>query len=299
MAVTTRRASRTADITAAVRGAHLLDDWPPFIFSDPYALSLTSAGWRVVAESRLLRWLTVRKLLRQFRTVHGEMLSRARFCEDALERALERGVRQYVILGAGMDSFAFRRRDLAGRVTVFELDHPSSQVVKRARIRRLGEDVPANLVLVPADFEQETAGEVLARTRFDPDAPAFFSCLGTTYYLSRKAVFRTLRAIAETAAEGNEVVLDYCIPIESLPPGKRDNIEQLLAFVARRGEPWVTFFEPDSFLHDMQALGYDVVADLPPEEQERRYFLNRDDDLRGPCWSRFVHLSLTSQASSS
>ena len=287
-----RRASKTADVTAAVRGGHLLYDSYPPVFSDPYALRLTSAKWRTVARAPALRWLVVNKLMGRLRSVHGEMLARARFAEDMLERAVKKGVQQYVIVGAGLDSFALRRRDLANDLTVFELDHPATQDAKRARLKRLGERVPRNVVFVPVDFEQETVGDALARSFFDPVSPAFFSFLGVTYYLSREAVFATLRAIAAVAAAGSEIVLDYCVPPETLPPGEQDDLRHVRAFVARRGEPWVSFFDPEAFVLEMEALGYEVIADLTPEEQERLYFSGRVDDLRCPNWSRFAHLHL-------
>lgn len=287
-----RRASKTADVTAAVRGGHLLYDSQPVLFNDPYALRLTSPGWRTVARAPVLRWLVVSKLMSRLRTVHGEMLARARFGEDMLEQAVGRGVRQYVIVGAGLDSFALRRRDLADQLTVFELDHPASQSAKRERLARLGEEAPCNVVFVPVDFEQETVAAALARSPFDPAVPAFFSWLGVTYYLSPSAVLATLRAIAEVTAPGSEVVLDYCVPADALPPEEQDDLRHVLAFVAKRGEPWRSFFEPSAFVKDMHGLGYEVVADMPPEEQDRLYFRDRSDDLRGPKWSRFAHLRL-------
>ena len=239
-----------------------------------------------------LHWLVVRKLMARLRSVQGEMLARARFCEDTLERAVERGTRQYVIVGAGLDSFALRRRDLASQLTVFELDYPAGQAAKRVRLRRLGEEIPVNLVFVPVDLERETVGEALARSPFDHDAPAFFGWLGVTYYLSRAAVLATLRAIADTATVGSEVVLDYSVPVETLPPEERERLQHVLDYVARRGEPWKSSFTPSEFAREVQALGYEEVATISPEEQERRYFLGRDDDLSGPKWPRFAHLRL-------
>ena len=246
----------------------------------------------MVARVTALHWLVVRKLLVQLRNVHGEMLARARFCEDALQQAVEHGIHQYVIVGAGLDSFALRRRDLAGQLTVFELDHPASQAEKRARLERLSEEIPGNLVFVPVDLERETVGEALIRSRFNCEAPAFFGWLGVTYYLSREAVFGTLRAIANTAALGSEVVLDYSVPAEMLAPEDRERLRHLLTFVARQGEPWRSFLKPDDFARNAQALGYEVVADVSPEEQKRLYFLGRNDDLSSPKWPRFAHLRL-------
>ena len=246
----------------------------------------------MVARVPALHWLVVRKLMARFRTVHGEMLARARFCEDALERAVEYGIHQYVIIGAGLDSFALRRQDLAAQLTVFEFDHPASQAEKRARLARLGETMPGNLVFVPVDLERETMGQALTRSRFDREAPAFFGWLGVTYYLSREAVSATLRGIADTAALGSEVVLDYSVPAETLSLEERECLQHVLAFAARRGEPWKSFFTPGEFAREAQALGYEEVATISPEEQERLYFLGRDDDLSGPKWPRFAHLRL-------
>lgn len=284
--------TKTADGTAAVRALHLLDAQPPFVFNDPYALRLTSAWWRTVVRIPTLRWLIIEKLLGPLRPVHGEMLARARFGEDALDRAVRDGIRQYVILGAGLDSFALRRRDFADRVTVFELDHPAAQKMKKIRLRRLGEEMPSNVEFVPIDFERQTVDEALRRTRFDYAREAFFSWFGVTYYLSSAAVFTTLRTIANMAAAGSEVVLDYSVPPNMLPPEEQEEFRFLQRFVTRRREPWLSSFEPRIFVSDVEALGYTVLADLSPQEQKRAYFLDRRDGLRGPGWSRFVHLRL-------
>lgn len=283
------RASKTAEIAAAVRAAHLSYD-RPVVFADPLALQLTSPGWRAVVRRPWLHRLIVRGLLADFRGIHAEMLGRARFAEEALERAVEAGVSQYVIVGAGLDSFALRRRDLAQRLRVFELDQLGSQAVKRTRLAALGAGALSHVEFVAADFERESVAEALARSGFDPRAPAFFSWLGGTYYLGRGAIDMTLRVIARFAAPGSELVADYALPPEAQPPGELRAFRRAQAAVARRGEPWQAFFEPAEFAALARDCGFQVLANVGPDEQLDRYFADRDDDLRPAGWGYFAHL---------
>ncbi len=278
--------SKTAEAVAAVRAVHLLHD-RPVVFEDPFAIHLTSQGWRLVAKNRLLHWLVARMILRRFRPVHAQFLARARYAEEKLENAVAREIDQYIILGAGLDSFAWRRRDLATRLRVYELDHPAMQVVKRGRLERLGFALPENLEMIPVDFERESVADALARSSYHRERPGFFSLLGTVQYIPRDAVMTTLRSVSEVAAPGSELVLTYNIPLNLVEASDRPAVERVLRFAARRGEPFVSFFDPEAFPAEVCTLGYELLENCSSREQERRYFAGRMDDLR-PLSSAYV-----------
>lgn len=283
--------SKTADAAAATRAAHRLYD-QPIVFDDPFALDLTSPGWRRICQNRFLHWLFMEKALGSLRPVAGQVLSRARYAEDCLEEAMAEGTDQYVIIGAGHDSFVLRRPDLASRLTVFELDHPDTQRAKRDRLASLGQEIPNRLEFVPIDFESEAIDSALTKSSFSSEKPAFFSWLGTVPYLSDDAIFSALAALSSVAAPGSQLVLDYAVPDSLLDDADRRTAERLRRFTARRGEPLVSFFEPAALCERVRHLGYRVLENLAPVEQNRRYFANRADGLTTVSGSYYLRLSL-------
>jgi methyltransferase (TIGR00027 family) len=283
--------SKTADAAAATRASHRLYD-SPIIFDDPFALDLTSAGWRRICENRFLHWLVFEKALGTLRPVAGQVLSRARYAEDCLEEAVAEGIEQYVIIGAGLDSFALRRRDLCSRLAVFELDHPDSQRAKRDRLASLGRELPDQLEFVPINFEAEAVDHALARSSFCGEKRAFFSWLGTVPYLSDEAVFSVLAALSSLAPAGSQLVFDYVVPDELLDDADRRRVAQLRRFTARRGEPIVTFFEPAALCERVRNLKYRVLENLAPTEQNRRYFSDRSDGFSTSSGSYYMRLSV-------
>jgi O-methyltransferase involved in polyketide biosynthesis len=203
------------------------------------------------------------------RPVVGQILSRARYAEDCLEECVTAGIEQYVIVGAGLDSFALRRPDLLDRLVVFELDHPNTQRAKRDRLGVLGRAIPDQLNFVPIDFEVEAIDAVLSRSSFSREKHAFFSWLGTVPYLSDNAVFSTLAAISDRRA-----------------------VSSLRRFTARRGEPLLSFFEPAAICGHVRQFGYRVLENLAPTEQNRRYFSGRSDGLSTLSGSYYLRLSV-------
>ena len=198
--------SATAINSAMIRASHLLLDAEPKIFRDDFALALSGVGDETALTAALEKRDNpiAEKLGGDFAafysgTLRSSMTTRSRFTEEELEKAIRKEVSQYVLLGAGLDSFALRRRDLADVLNVFEIDHPSSQQWKRARIAELGLPLPGNLTLVPVDFERETVTDGLRSSPYRQNTPAFFSWLGVTQYLTKDAVLNTLRQIAATA----------------------------------------------------------------------------------------------------
>jgi methyltransferase (TIGR00027 family) len=211
---------------------------------------------------------------------------RQRYTEDALEKALARGVGQYVILGAGLDSFAYRRPDLAGVVRVFEVDHPATQQWKRARLQALDLTPPSNLTFVPLDFEQQTLADGLRAGGHRPELPTFISWLGVTQYLTEEAVFETLRYVV-SLAPGSEIVFQYVVPEALLDDGNRRLLAMFKAASAARGEPWLSLFEPTTLAARVKELGFTQVWDFGPKEANTRYFAGRADGL---CASPMHHL---------
>jgi methyltransferase (TIGR00027 family) len=220
-----RQAGITALITAYARAYHATHDSPK-IFDDYLVDRLFTVEEHVSFDRSLAEGLERFKELDPdfvasnpdqaaalawvMQSMHCPVtLSRSRYTEDCLEEASKQGVRQYVILGAGFDTFAFRRPELVAPLQVVELDHPVTQSMKRQRIALAGWNIPAPLHLVPVDFSRERLTAALGRSAYDPQAPSFFSWLGVTYYLTRNVVFDTLRAIASIAPQGSTVVFDY------------------------------------------------------------------------------------------
>ena len=276
-----RRTSTTASLAAGIRAHHW--QWNPApIFADEYAVDMVSLGWRLIVKNRLLNWLVVNKLLAPFHPIHTENLLRVRYAEDCLYEAIGAGLVQYVILGAGFDTFSLRARELADRVQVFEVDHPATQRIKRERVRRVAGHIPPNLAFVPVDFETDPLDEVLGNSRFDAGQPAFFSWLGTTYYLTQDAIRETLGCIAAVAAPGSRLVCDYklarsLIPEQSVP--LNDKLERL---VKRLGEPMLSEFAPEELNAEMEHIGWAELESLLPPAQARRYLQNRSDIVAPP-----------------
>lgn len=204
-------------------------------------------------------------------------LGRSRYTEDSLEQAIRKGVRQYVILGAGFDTFAFRRTDLADRLQVFEFDHPATQAIKRDRVAAAGWSHPANLHFVPVDFAKESLAEALGRSPYDPGQLSFFSWLGVSFYLTPVVVFDTLRSIASTAVRGSTLVFDY-LDTDAFIPEKAAKRVHLMQWMARQlGEPMKAGFDPLALAADLDRLGLRLEENLDPATIEARYFQGRSD----------------------
>jgi methyltransferase (TIGR00027 family) len=205
--------------------------------------------------------------------------ARTRFTEDALCAAVERGVRQVVVLGAGLDTIAYRGA-LGDRVRIFEVDHPATQDWKRQRLAAAAIAHPSTLTFAPVDFERETLAEALSAAGFDPSQASFFSWLGVVPYLSETAAFGTLRYIGSLPG-GAEVVFDYSNPPDSLPPEMRAVHDRRAAHVASMGEAWVSYFDTDALDAKLKAIGFMEVEDLGPPQIVRRYLPQRVDAVSG------------------
>lgn len=271
-----RRASRTATLAAGIRAHHWRWHGEP-ILADAYAVRMVSPFWRLAAENRLLNWIVVHKALGPFRPIHTENVLRARYAEDRLHEAIAGGVAQYVILGAGLDTFALRHPELAGRLRIFEVDQPAMQAIKQDRVRRIRGGLPPHVVFVPVDFETDRLHEALGRAGFDSKSPAFFSWLGTTYYLTKDAVRDTLGCIAAAAAPDSRLVLDYKLARRLVPERGLPLADKLERLVRRLGEPMISDFAPEELRAEMSRAGFAELETVPPDEQARRYLQGRRD----------------------
>jgi len=285
------RASRTAIATAYFR-AHHCAHASPKIFEDSLAGALLSAKEREAMERFLLDGLVKHnpELARSGAdraTLVGYalrglvvVLARARYTEDRLAAAMRGGVSQYVIIGAGLDTFALRRPDLQDRLRIIEIDHPATQTSKQERIREAGLTPPPNLHFAPADLEKESLAEVLSRTPYDRARPAFFSWLGVTMYLTGDAIRATLRSLRGSAAAGSQLVFDYLDRAVLAPENQSPTFSRLIEIVKRVGEPMIFGYDPSVLGAELAALGFRLLEDLGPEAQEVLYFKGRADGLR-------------------
>ena len=284
-------------LSATIRAAHLrFDDVP--IFEDRYALQMLPPFWRAVGSCRPLNWLVGDLLLGVYRPVYPSVLLRARYTEDQLLKAIAEGAGQYVILGAGFDTFSLRRGQLAGRVRTFEVDHPATQAVKRRRVLKANGFVPPNLTFVPVDFEHDRLDGALAQAGFDPRTPAFFSWLGVTYYLTQEAVRDTLDRIAAISAPGSRIVFDWKIAKQMMSADWRTLAQRMERFAARLGEPMLTYFTPQALREMMAAHGYAEVEMIAPEEQRRRYLAGRTD-IEPAAYTHFAQFAVAPPAGAS
>ena len=262
--------SKTADLTAGVRALHLRRVSPP-VFQDTLALSLTSAFWRTVIRHRVLTRVVIDGLLGKLQPVTHCVYVRARFGEDQVERLVRAGVSQYVILGAGHDSFAMRRTDLMPQLTVYELDQEATQQEKLRRMAKARIPKPANTHYIAVDLAEQDLMDTLLRAGFQPELPAIFSWFGVTYYLSQEDIQKVLDTIASRAARGSYLMFDYLSDPDCTPAQWRPLQQDTGQFVAKRGEPWISSFDPARVAARLQEAGFEMVEHLPPNAVQARY----------------------------
>ena len=270
-----RGPSRTAVLTAVARAVHR-EEPRPWVLDDYLALGLAGPEGLALRE-RLRAELPAPFVVAFSRWVYV----RARFAEDVVERAAAGGVGQYVILGAGLDSFAYRRRDLLDRLRVFEVDHPATQRWKRRRLAELGAGIPASLVFAPVDFERQTLRQGLEQAGFDFGQLAVFSWVGVTMYLTLDAICATLATMAGCRA-GSRVVLTYNQPPAVLGGTTAQVAAAFAGIAAEMGEPFVSRFLPGQIDQLLREHGFGEIADFGPDEARAGYFQGRTDiDIAG------------------
>lgn len=269
--------SRTAWSAAVHRAAHQILEGGR-IFRDPLAVRILGAG----ADQQMTEEENRpgRRSMRIFIAV------RARFAEDALSADVGRGVSQVVILGAGLDTFAYRQ-PYGDRIHVFEADHPATQAWKRERLRDTGITVPSNVTFAAIDLEREPLRDGLTAAGFQSNERSFFIWLGVVPYLSEASTWSTLQAIGSLEG-GASVVFDYANPPHSFNPALRAIHERRAARVAELGEPWVNYFETAVLVEGLGRAGFVRVEDLGPRAIAGRYFPHRLASLSGDAGGHVV-----------
>jgi methyltransferase (TIGR00027 family) len=268
--------SRTALRVALRRAAHQLYD-SPLVFDDPVAVPLLGETYA----EQLRR--TPTRTDRPFSIgMRAHLVARSRYAEDNLAQAVANGVRQYVLLGAGLDTFA--HRNPWPQLHVFEVDHPATQAWKRELLRRSATPIPANLTYAPVDFECQSLPGQLQAVGFDAAAPAFFAWLGVVPYLTLPAFRATIAFVAQSArpngtpGKTSGIVLDYGQPRSALPFLEQLAHDSLAARVQLAGEPFQLFFTPKEIAAELAA--FPTIEDLGAPEINARYFANRTDQLK-------------------
>jgi methyltransferase (TIGR00027 family) len=255
------------------RAAHFLLDAGPKILADRFARAL--AGFSSDEEFLKALQALPNPMLRTL------FVLRHRLAEDELAKAVEHGTRQYVILGAGLDSFAYRQPDLVRLLEVYEVDHPASQAWKRERVAALGITVPSTLHYAPIDFERDTLTEGLARAGLNRREATFFTWLGVTQYLTREAVLRTLREVAAFSTARSTLVLDFIAPPDTLTDEEAALLTSVAEGTAKLGEPFISFFTSDDMQHALTHAGFASVEHFGVEAFDR-YLRGRTDGARLP-----------------
>lgn len=265
--------SLTAKKVAMMRAAHQFFD-NPIVFKDPIASSLVGV--------QAISYILSKK--RTFKTkLHSNLraivVARSSFAEAELLAAIKNGISQYVILGAGLDTFAYRNPGNTARLHVFEVDYPASQNWKRQQLKKAGIRIPDSLSFVPMDFEKQSLADQLKTAGFKTDEATFFSWLGVTMYLTYDTMVETMKFIASFTPSGSKVVFDYVIP-----PSSQNYLRRLIFYllskkVERAGEPWKSFYDPASLVKSLKAMGFSKAENIGPDKINALFFKNRADNL--------------------
>jgi methyltransferase (TIGR00027 family) len=266
-------AEDTAVRVALWRALHVAVDPPPHVFEDLIGLELVAPapGWRDRPD--------MSPFTRPFR---ASIVARARFLEDLVADQVSAGVEQYVILGAGLDTFAQRRTEFASRLLVFEVDRPGPQAWKRQRLVELGFGLPSFLRFVPVDFEAgDNWWKRLVQAGFDANRPAIVASTGVSMYLTRAAIAATLRQVAELARKST-LVMSFMLPIELADPEVRPGIQRAVEGARANGTPFISFFMPKEMLALASDAGFREVEHVSASALAERYFAGRTDGLRPP-----------------
>ena len=261
------RPSETAFQVAAARAAHLRFDPAPHLLEDRHAEPLLgeSGPEMISGYGDDATWILLENRL--------FLPLRARLSEDRLVEAHARGVGQLVILGAGLDSFAWRQPKGLESLRIYEIDHPATQRWKAERLATLGWPLPANTRLVTCNFERMSASQALSATDYDPNAPTFVSWMGVTYYLERSTADAAMRDLVGMLAPGSEVLLDAMLPWEAMPERYHAIRDAMASYLKGAGEPHINRYRPEEILEAATRAGFGGGAVLDRDELMRRYIM--------------------------
>jgi methyltransferase (TIGR00027 family) len=278
--LTEHKASQTAQRIAILRASHQLIDSTPKILEDPIIERMLDQATRL----RLRDHPEIYQAAR-LRALRVQALVRSRFAEDRLLGAVQRGIQQFVVLGAGLDTFAYRQPAWATGLQIFELDQPASQADKRHLLQTAGVGVPANLTFLEIDFEKDSLLSVLECSHYNFAGPAFFSCLGVLMYLTPVAITSILCFVASTPPPG-EIVFSFAN--RPARPGHPEQPSATQSQAARLGEPWLSTAQPDLLEGELRTLGFSDILFLTPAMILERYLRNRPDALPVPRQTSIV-----------
>jgi methyltransferase (TIGR00027 family) len=274
--------SRTAFTAALLRAAHQRFDGEPKVIADGVIIRLLDENTRSQLDS-----LQSGVHSPSARIMRSAFVLRSRFAEDELEAAAARGVKQYVILGAGLDTFAFRQPAYAAALRIFEVDRRATQRWKRRRLAECGITEPGNLIWVPTDFEEGRLAAALESAGFSRTQPACVSWLGVTQYLSEQAINAVL-LFAASLPGPSTLILTFMVPDADLEGEELEAVQQVAQRAAAEGELWRTRFRPQDMRQLLTNAGFTRVFLPSPEEADARYFSHRQDALRAPRAARLA-----------
>jgi len=273
----------TGSIPAVFRAAHQILDAHPKILDDPVAIGLVEGSSEAEIRAQTA------KLQQPFqRLARALFVLRSRFTEDQLAEAVKMGVGQYVLLGAGLDTFAYRQPAWATTLQIIEVDQPASQAFKRHCLGHAGVAIPGNVAFCPLDFEHTTLQEGLNSVAFDRQVPTFFSWLGVTQYLTSAAIEATLQCVL-TLPAASGITFTFVLPNALLESDDLQVAMYYAPLAASMGAPWITRFEPQPLRQWLLDLGFSAVFHLPPAEATARYFVGRHDGLPTPMFEQLMY----------
>jgi methyltransferase (TIGR00027 family) len=275
------RPSRTSELTAIMRAIHQTADEEPKILSDPIAPRLVDT-WGDDDE-----WLTTMLSYPFAKQWRAGFLVRSRYAEDCLAECVDQGIQQYAILGAGLDTFAFRQPPWARALRIYEIDHPATQRWKRDRLAAASIAIPPNLTFVPIEFERGSLPDALRAANFSFGTKTFCSWLGVTQYLTLDAIRGTLEFVL-SLPRLSQIVFSFVLPLEMLPRFEAEARAMAADRSAAVGEPYLTTIDADDLRAQLSAMGFSDATHLMPEEVHERYLKNRRDGLRARFGERLM-----------
>ena len=295
--------SLTALVSCFARGYHAMNSNQP-VFNDRIAhlllwdeeKQLISANWaNAIAffdpeKNESLKTLDEKLEWVMNNQTIPQLVSRARYAEDGLMSAISRGVRQYVILGAGLDTFALRQKNLPEDFIIYEVDHPATQAFKQNRLQEMGIDIPANVKFVPVDFNHDSLPDALKKSGYDDQQAAYFSLLGVVMYLEKQDFFKLLTSISDMSINGSSFVFDYLDDTAFNDRLASKKLIQMRQITAATGEPMVTSFDPFELDRELQECNMLLYENLSPANIEELYFADREDGLHAFDHFHFAHL---------
>jgi len=277
----TIKPNNTAVRTALWRALHLQVDDKPYIIEDEIGLQLIAPpdDWQERPDMKFTK------------RIRASILARARYIEDLIIEQSKKGISQYVILGAGLDTFAQRRPNIASQLQIYEIDQPDMLNWKQQRLVELGLGVPENLHFMPVDFETSSWWEKLLNSGFDLNKPVVVTCTGVTLYLTKEAITATLNQIA-TFASGSTLAITFNLPVELVDDEDKPLIEMSIKGANASGTPMISFFSPNEILALAREAGFKAAKTISTKDMEQFYFKNRADQLI-PASGEFFLLATT------